>query len=133
MAATLRWNPKKRIITLLIGGTLTLDEFRQVNELMGEICTRSDFEYAYLVVVLDDVKRPTYSPMDAMKHTEHFREHDIREMVVAGLPGFYRGVAELFRGIIERGVGMPLAFVDTEQDAVARIEGKVASHYARTG
>jgi hypothetical protein len=128
MAAELRWNPRERIITLTLSGTYTLDEFQGVNEGLGEICARDDFEYGYLLVDPSTVQRPSFSPLDGLKHTNHFREHDIRLMVVYGLNRTYQFLGRTFQVVIENALGMPLVFVVTREEAlrvVAQREGQV--------
>lgn len=127
MAAELRWNPRKRIITLTISGTYTLDEFRGVNEGLGEICTRDDFEYGYLLVDPSTVQRPSFSPLEGLKHTNHFRDHDLRLMVVYGLSRTYQFFGGTFRLVIENAVGMPLLFVDTREDALRVVAQREAA------
>jgi hypothetical protein len=117
MTAHIRWNPRRRTITLEIGGEYTLDEIKQVNTLIGELCAAPTFDYAYMVIHADDVQRPSYSAVDAIKHTSSFRDNDLRLMVVYGLSRRFQVIGAMFRAVIENAVGMPVRFVDSLDDA----------------
>lgn len=119
MPTELKWNPRQQTIKLLLRGDFTLEDLREVNELIGEICAYPDFSSGYLIVHLEDVQRPSYTPLEAFRNTNQFRGNNLQLMVVSGLPRGYQMLAKTFRPVIEQTVGMPVRFVDTMDDAVS--------------
>jgi hypothetical protein len=127
MTVELKWNPRQRAIKLLVRGHFTLEDLRDVNDLIGEICAYPDFIHGYLLVHMENVQRPSYTPLEGFRNTTQFRGNNLRLMVVSGLPAGYQMLARTFRPIIEQTVGMPVRFVNTMDEAVSvidRLEGK---------